>query len=121
VWWDRRGKEVARARVLPKKQLALMANLTPLPDGNVLLVAGGGELWGVVECAFADEEVRKRDVTALAGEALTGWPTSAARMPNGHTLVAQGTARLAVEVDRAGKVVRRYPTAGRTWLVKFVR
>jgi hypothetical protein len=42
-------------------------------------------------------------------------PTSAVRLPNGHTLVVSMMQQRIVEIDRQGQEVWSYRTEGRPW------
>jgi outer membrane protein assembly factor BamB len=88
---DATGKEVSRFPVPGPHVMGLGIDL--LPNRRVIVPR------------FEQDRVTEFDAAGnVLWEAAVPAPTSAARLPNGHTLVASTTTRLVVELDRQGRV-----------------
>jgi hypothetical protein len=83
------------------------ASVEPLPGGRFLLALGGTD--GVLEIDAAGKVV---------WECKENSAMSATRLGNGHTLIASAKGRCLVEVNRAGKEVRRVPLQERPLSVR---
>jgi hypothetical protein len=95
---DARGKERKRFAIVPG--VFTTNSLTPLPNGNLLIVAYGG---GTVQ-----EYDRSGKIV---WQIQMGRPLCALRLPSGNTLVSSQDMVL-VEYDRSGKEVARHMAQG---------
>jgi hypothetical protein len=114
-WLDPKGNLVKTEYLwnLDKETVPTWCNFSVLPSGNVLVTPHLSE--GVSEFSFRTPEMKQVWVTNRRGD------FSAARLPNGNTVVSNITEKSITEFDRAGKVVRTIKTKGRPWLVKYLQ
>jgi len=108
------GKELGSFGQNELKVLMPWSRLTVLPNGPIL-VPCRSENSQVVDYTLTGEKVWE------CGSPPGGDCTCAARLPNGHTLVAMPRASKVLEVDRGGKVVHELKIEGRPWHVQVVR
>ena len=83
------------------------ARVEPLLNGRFLLTLGGSDR--VVEIDGSGK---------IRWEHKVRTPMSAARLRNGHTLIACFEDRCVIEVDRAGKEINKQPLSGRPYAVR---
>ncbi len=84
-------------------------SLNLLPNGHVLLAGRMG---------FYVNELGKDGETAWEYEGYQ--LSSAARLPNGHTLICVPREDRLLEVDRRGKEIRSFKVRGRPWHVEVI-
>jgi hypothetical protein len=92
---DATGKELKSAQI--SQQQWYGAGIDFLPNDHVLY-----PLYNSNEVVEYDGDGK------VVWKASVQWPTSAARLPNGNTLVASQQTQKVVEINRAGKVVSEY-------------
>ncbi|HYW85180.1 MAG TPA: hypothetical protein VFB30_18095, partial [Spirochaetia bacterium] len=128
-----RGKVLSRfaleGRVHPWVRLTVLRNghllvpvcLFPVCDGAkvVELTFKGEQVW---ECAVPKKFVKFLNCEGTIKTcAMDQSVFCAARLPNGHTLLAMPDESKVVEVDRDGKVVHELKIEGRPWHIQVVR
>jgi HEAT repeat protein len=99
---DRAGKQIKSFSVGPGRVYSYGSTLQLLPKGHILVVFYTN---GVVIEYDADGK--------SVWQASLLRPIAARRLPNGHTLVSTNFGQRMVELDKAGKEVSSYNSAGR--------
>jgi outer membrane protein assembly factor BamB len=110
ILFSAEGKELGR---FPQEVLGpCWSSLTVIPNGHVLVPTTGPLENKVAEFTLSGEKVWECEAP--------GPVCCAARLANGHTLLAVSYDSKVIEVDRAGKVVHELMTEGRPWSIQVV-